>query len=173
MWETGSPEVDSRRSASFVAGGGSSLFEPTGYQTRETTLELGGADSSVDEFEGDGFDIDEVFGQSSIVFPSTLRSRVVDGEEDSQESTLSSNGTAGTITTRLKRAFQEEEDEEVSRMDEDEDEEMAATDVEDEGADVPLPMAYDGPIGRKVVGRRGFTKTQSLPAHVFQGETPF
>lgn len=43
---------------------------------------------------------------------------------------------------------------------------MEATDVEDEGEDEPV-SALAAPIGRALAGRRGLSKTQSLPGHLF------
>ncbi|ORY58667.1 hypothetical protein BCR35DRAFT_309395 [Leucosporidium creatinivorum] len=149
----------SRRSASQRSLEGSGLFGGSagGYQTRETT--------AMDEEEGDGFDMDEVFGESSIKFPSAFSSQPsFGGQEESQSST----GTTRTITQRMKRAF---DDGEEGKAGADSDEEMAATDVEDEGGDVVQPSisAFNAPVGRKIGGRRGLSKTQSLPASVFNG----
>lgn len=146
----------SRRSASQRSLEGSGLFGSSagGYQTRETT--------AMDN-DGDGFDMDEVFGESSIKFPSALSSQPSFG---AQEESQTSTGTTRTITQRMKRAYDEGAEGNAGA---DSDEEMAATDVEDEGEDVVQPSMFSAPVGRRIGGRRGLSKTQSLPASVFNG----
>lgn len=142
----------SRRSASQRSLEGSGLFGGSAgrYQTRETT--------AMDNDEGDGFDMDEVFGESSIQFPAP--------SFGSQGESQSSTGTTRTINQRMKRAY---DDGTEGKANADSDEEMAATDVEDEADDVVQPSLFDAPVGRRIGGRRGLSKTQSLPASVFNG----
>ncbi|GEM11566.1 hypothetical protein Rt10032_c16g5583 [Rhodotorula toruloides] len=84
-----------------------------------------------------------------------------------------SNSTTRTVTQRLKRAFEEEQEE---AKDED-DQEMAPTDVEDEGDDQPGPLgaslrgAGGGTGGPQVCGRLG--QTQSLPRARFESMVDF
>lgn len=145
----------SRRSASQRSLEGSGLFGGSagGYRTRETT--------AMDE-EGDGFDMDEVFGESSIKIPAFASQSSFGGQEESQSST----GTTRTITQRMKRVY---DDGTEGNAGAGSDEEMAATDVEDEGDDVVQPSIFNAPVGRRIGGRRGLSKTQSLPAAVFNG----
>ncbi|GEM12881.1 membrane protein [Rhodotorula toruloides] len=115
----------------------------------------GRMDVEREEEDGDGFDLDEAFG------PPRRASR------------LGSNSTTRTVTQRLKRAFEEEQEE---AKDED-DQEMAPTDVEDEGDDQPGPLGASlrgAAAGRRTAGlRKGWGKTQSLPASAFESMVDF
>ncbi|KAI5477776.1 hypothetical protein MNV49_005859 [Pseudohyphozyma bogoriensis] len=147
FWETGSDDGSSLRggsfgrSASLVAGGSGVFSDET--RTRETTM---------DDDAADGFDMDEVFGQDSF--------NGGGGGGDFGESHDSQSSNA-TVTKSLKRAFEAPIDDEVPSAS-GEDEEMETTDVEDEVPELPVS-------GRRFAGsaRRGLSKTQSLPNHVF------
>lgn len=120
--------------------------------------------------DGDGFDLDQVYGESSTSF----RIPPFGGSQgDSQDSTR-------TVTQRMKRVF-EGEDSGTTLVEEEgteEDDDMVATDVEDEGEDQvssTMPNMFGSAGGaRKIAGaRRTFGKTQSLPASAFQGQMEF
>ncbi|KAM0792408.1 hypothetical protein ACM66B_005086 [Microbotryomycetes sp. NB124-2] len=174
MWETSSTASSDAhsRSASFViahSGGGAGRDF-----TRETSLTGASASFDNDDQDMDGFDPDEAFGTSSsstrFAFPTSSNA----ANDDSQGS-ATTRGTTRTITSRLnKRTF--EDDPVAATQDDDDDEEMALTDVEDgndEVQDAVPKMSFNAPIGRTLAGRRGLSKTQSLPAEVFRGEMSF
>ncbi|GAA6006386.1 hypothetical protein JCM11491_004936 [Sporobolomyces phaffii] len=122
--------------------------------------------------DGDGFDLDEVFG---AVGTTTTKSTRFDlpppsSDFDSQDSTR-------TVTQRTKRAY-EGEDSAATLVNDDDDDDMVATDVEDDGGDDRVPSAttlssmFGGPAGsggeRRISGaKRAFGKTKSLPASAF------
>jgi hypothetical protein len=124
----------------------------------------GGSAMNNDGGDGDGFDLDDVFGKPSVSFALPSSS-----QGDSQDSTR-------TITQRMKRTY-EGEDSATTLVEEgggEEDEDMVATDVEDEGEDqVSSKMTSTFGAGgekRKIAGsKRAFGRTQSLPASAFQG----
>lgn len=167
MWQTGVPDEQGSGStasgsfASHLGPSGSSTFgDQRDYETRETTTDAM-------DYGPDGFDLDEVFGAGGGGLAGDE-----EGQADSQ-ATVSSVGTARTITGRLKRAYEDDDVVSGGHTGADE-EEMDATDIEDEGGDgVPRMSAWGAPPGRKLAGRRGLSKTQSLPAHVFAGDAPF
>lgn len=141
-----------------------SVIGRDGFRTMVGTSSVEGAQLVQDDGDGeggDGFDMDEVFGEStngfglpSSSFPALGRGPLSFGEEG-----LESQGSTSTVTARLKRAFEEEEAEGGMGR-EDGDDEMAMTEDEDEVGEMI-------PAGRNIVGRRGLSKTQSLPANVF------
>ncbi|KAJ8295531.1 hypothetical protein OF846_001747 [Rhodotorula toruloides] len=155
MWETGSQDGSSARA---VEGEDSGFFGAPGMDVER------------EEADGDGFNLDEAFGPSKTALSFGLLGR--QGEADESQG---SNSTTRTVTQRLKRAFEEEEPtEEAEGQD---DEEMAPTDVEDEGEDQPGPLGT-APRGaaaqRRTAGlRRGWGKTQSLPASAFESMVEF
>ncbi|KAK4332793.1 putative membrane protein [Rhodotorula toruloides] len=122
-----------------------------------------------DQDEGDGFDLDEAFGPAKEGLSFGLLGRQAEAEESQ-----GSNSTTRTVTQRLKRAFEEEPAEEADGQD---DEEMAPTDVEDEAEDQPGPLgsALRGAAAqRRTAGlRKGWGKTQSLPASAFESMVDF
>lgn len=158
MWETGSATEShvsaasgQRQDSGFFAGPAGGRIASAGPQTDD----------------GDGFDLDEAFGTAGTSRFGFLAGATTN--EDSQDS-------ARTVTQRMKRAFQEEEEGTgvAGTGPVEDDEEMAATDVEDEGEDDAAPgpfspfasVAAAGP--RRVAGlKRGFAKTQSLPPSAF------
>ncbi|GAA5931323.1 uncharacterized protein JCM15063_001434 [Sporobolomyces koalae] len=147
MWETGSTESHSRSNSRV----GSGLFgSEAGFGTSVTSS--GQAGDNVGD--GDGFDLDEVFGESSSGFGA-----------------FSQNSNTTATTQRAKRAHEDEQrDGELG----DDDDEMVATDVEDEGEDEvasTLPSMFGG--ARKIAGKRSFGRTQSLPAQAFAGAMEF
>ncbi|KAK4053019.1 hypothetical protein OIV83_001753 [Microbotryomycetes sp. JL201] len=163
MWETSSiASSDAHahsRSTSFANA-------QAGDLTRETSFATPGLGQDDDM---DGFDPDEAFGTSSstrFAFPVSEDTN----NEDSQGS-ATTRGTTRTITSRLnKRSLDDDE----APAAEDDDEEMALTDIEDEEIKDDVPrLSFNAPIGRTLAGRRGLSKTQSLPAEVFKGEMSF
>lgn len=157
MFETGPPvDPSSQRTgsfASFSATSRSGTWSNSGsFQTRETTTEYAAPAS---EAGHDGFDLDEVYGRGSADQESEAL------QLDSQ-ATVSSAGTARTITTGLKRAL----DDDTGDQPIDGDEDMADTDVEDEVEDSFKPM-WEAPAGRPLAGRQGLAKTMSMPAELF------
>lgn len=105
----------------------------------------------------DGFDLDDVYGQSStnFAFSST----------PSFSNTSGSNATINSGSSRsTKRGFEDEIEETEERMDEEM--ELALTDVEDEAEEVVSNLP------RRLAGsKRAFAKTQSHPVLSFS--TPF
>ncbi|GAA5978881.1 hypothetical protein JCM11641_003600 [Rhodosporidiobolus odoratus] len=103
-----------------------------------------------EEEDGDGFDVDDVFGASGS--GSHLNFGFLGG------------GAAGASSSNgLKRDFDTAEQGPAAEDDED----MAATDVEDDQVE---PMA---PPRRTAGIRKGWTRTQSLPASAFAGNMEF
>ncbi|BGP30148.1 hypothetical protein JCM10296v2_001900 [Rhodotorula toruloides] len=150
MWETGSQDGAAARA---VEGEDSGFFGAPGMEVER------------DQDEGDGFDLDEAFGPAKT----DLAFGVLGSHAEADES-QGSRSTTRTVTQRLKRALEEEKAEE-------DDEEMAPTDVEDEGEDQPGPLgsALRGArAGRRTAGlRKGWGKTQSLPASAFESMVDF
>ncbi|BGP22880.1 membrane protein [Rhodotorula toruloides] len=157
MWETGSSDG---REARKMEGDDSGFFGAPGRMDVER-----------EEEDGDGFDLDEAFGpaKTGFSFGGLLAGRQGGQADESQ----GSNSTTRTVTQRLKRAFEEEQEE---AKDED-DQEMAPTDVEDEGDDQPGPLGASlrgAAAGRRTAGlRKGWGKTQSLPASAFESMVDF
>ena len=160
FWAAGSPSTSSREASGVFS------VASDGFRTRGTTAD------TMEEGDGDGFDMDEVFAPVNLAFnPRALNfDNAADfddpapepqQEQESQES-QSSSGTATTITARLKRSHTDDEPQAAE-----DDYDMAKTDEEDEEDDEILPLALHAPIGRPIAGRRGLSKTQSLPASVF------
>ncbi|BGO97775.1 hypothetical protein NBRC10513v2_001770 [Rhodotorula toruloides] len=154
MWETGSQDGAAARA---VEGEDSGFFGAPGMDVER------------DQDEGDGFDLDEAFGPAKEGLSFGLLGRQAEAEESQ-----GSNSTTRTVTQRLKRAFEEEPAEEADGQD---DEEMAPTDVEDEAEDQPGPLgsALRGAAAqRRTAGlRKGWGKTQSLPASAFESMVDF
>lgn len=125
--------------------------------------------------DGDGFDLDEVFG-AAVGTTTTTKSTRFDlpppsSDFDSQDSTR-------TVTQRMKRAYEGEDSAATLVNDDDDDDDMVATDVEDDGGDdrvtsaTTLSSMFGGPGGgggeRRISGaKRAFGKTKSLPASAF------
>lgn len=122
--------------------------------------------------DGDGFDLDEAFGAArGVGFNRLPLSYGGDTIEESQGSTT----TTGTITTGLKRAFEDESGTGIDPNDDDDDDmEGGHTDIEEEeGEEVQDMAVFNMPIGRPLAGRRPLSKTHSLPTHLFSDSSMF
>ncbi|GAA5900349.1 uncharacterized protein JCM6883_002817 [Sporobolomyces salmoneus] len=168
--------TDGKRPDELRPFGETSTSDYGGFGSRTNSLSAfseGGAGATGGDADGDGFDLDDVYGKSSFTFPSSSQSAGAGGED--------SQGSNRTVTQRMKRAFVEAEDSGSTLVEEGggEDEDMVATDVEDEGEgeekdQVASSMTnmFGGPMktDRKIAGaKRAFGKTQSLPASAFSG----
>ncbi|GJN88499.1 hypothetical protein Rhopal_001465-T1 [Rhodotorula paludigena] len=174
MWETSTNDDASSvrsggafgRSAS-LAGGDSGFGSAAGMHGS-----FGAGDAAGDG--GDGFDLDEAFGPSrSKLNFGNLDAAAAAGGEDSQQS----HSTTRTITQGLRKRALDDDDAGFAAAAMDGDEiEMDATDVEDEDDDQANALkGFLQPNGeRKTAGiRRGWTRTQSLPASAFEGKMDF
>jgi len=130
----------------------------------------GATETSMDD-DGDGFDLDEVYGapsSSSFNFPSSSQGQAGDSQD-----------SARTVTQRMKRAYEDPGAATVLLGEGEgggDDEEMVPTDVEDEGEDeaADLPKKSMFGQGRKIAGaKRTFGRTQSLPSSAFSGQMEF
>lgn len=167
MWDMGSPanggglerSQSATASGSGIFGGSALSYGDSGRRSRSTTMET-------EVEEGDGFDMEEVYGGRESGFKGSFGGTTSD-QEDSQDSTR-------TVTQGLKRAFEFDEPTtsttKTFRTEED-DKEMEDTEDEEETEGVEaMSMEFKIPrVGgyRPIAGRRGLSKTQSLPASVF------
>lgn len=155
MWEygTGDDGISPMARAASQAAGGLAGQDSGVFSVGAASTAAGSADADGD----DGFDLDDVFGAPA----GNLDLSYLGGNGDSQ----SSSSMARTITGGLKRALDGADEEEQGGAGGDDDE-MATTDVEDEGEDAPGP--FFAPSRRTAALRKGWGRTQSLPASAFQ-----
>ncbi|GAA6051155.1 hypothetical protein JCM3770_002566 [Rhodotorula araucariae] len=162
MWETGSAsDAASVRAASLRAG-------DSGFWNAAVPAAVAPADDA--DGDGDGFDLDEALGPAKgglLSFAGFAQIPAPAPAGDSQ----GSGSTAQTVTQRMKRAFGEDAPAAVGEAADDDD--MVATDVEDEGDDVPAPMSGFGQLRQVRALKKGWGKTQSLPPDAFAGQMEF
>lgn len=162
MWETGSASDAASTRAASLRAGDSGFWGAAGAGAAQQ----GQPQAQAADDDGDGFDLDEAFGpakgglMSFAGFGGTAQAPANDASQGS-------GSTAHAVTQRFKRTFDGEAAASAAPQGEVDDEEMAATDVEDEGDDVPAPMSGFGQARRVAGLRKGWGKTQSLPPSAF------
>lgn len=131
---------------------GSGAFAEGSFNARSITEETQ-ADA------GDGFDMDDVFPDSGVNFASLPHADV--SSHEPQESSEAFSAILARLTdTHINSDFLADQGD--ADMDTNED-------AEGEGED-SVAFALNAPAGRPIAGRRGFSKSQSLPASVFSND---